>query len=105
MLGLWIKKLLTTYAKHKLRNFRTAYNFNNQDDEYSFFVMVKMVRPDTRAGLLDTKSNLETMNMSQFKHDITRANLKIVEWINEISIDGENYLEIVRQKFNIYATS
>ena len=31
MLGLWINKYLTTYAKHKLRDFKSAYTFNIKD--------------------------------------------------------------------------
>ena len=42
-----------------------------------FFVIVKMVRPDTRAGCLDIKTKLDTMKMSQFKHDISKENLQI----------------------------
>ena len=56
-----------------------------------FFFIVKMVQPDTCAGFSDIKSNLENMKMSQFKHDISIANLNIVEWMNEISISGETY--------------
>ena len=53
------------------------------------FFIVKMVCPDTRAGLSDIKTKLETMKISQFKHDISKANPHIEEWINEISIDVE----------------
>ena len=45
------------------------------------------------------------MKMSHFKHEIPKANLQIAEWMNEISIAGETYSEIVRQKFTLYSTS
>ena len=89
MLGLWIKNSLPTDNKRKLRYLNSAYTFNNQDDGAAmFFVIVKMVRPDTRAGCSDTKSNLENMKISHFKNDITKANLQISEWMNYISISG-----------------
>ena len=56
-----------------------------------FFVVVKKFEPDIRTGRSDIKFNMENMNMSQFKHDIPRSNLNIVEWMNEISISGETY--------------
>ena len=56
-----------------------------------FFVIVKMVRPDTHAVFSDIKSKLETIRMSEFKYGIPRSNLHIAEWMNEISIDGETY--------------
>ena len=43
--------------------------------------------------------------MSHFKHDIPKSNLHILEWVNEISIAGETYSEIVRQKFTLYSAS
>ena len=50
-----------------------------QDDGVAiFFVVVKMVGPDTRAGLSYIESNIYIMKMSQFKHNIPRANLHIV---------------------------
>ena len=64
-----------------------------------------MVRPDTCVGCSDIKSKLEKMKMSHSKHDIPKANLKIVECMNEISIAGETYSEIVRQQFNLYSIS
>ena len=45
------------------------------------------------------------MKLSQFKHDIPRANLQIAEWMNEISIEEETHSEIVRQKLKLYSTS
>ena len=45
VLGLWINYLLTTDYKLKLRDFRTSYTFNNQDDRAVIFFIVKMVRP------------------------------------------------------------
>ena len=42
-----------------------------------FFVIVKMVRPDTHAVFSDIKSKLESTNMYQFKHDIPKDNLQI----------------------------
>ena len=42
--------------------------------------------------------------MSYFKHKIPKANLHIAEYMNEISIAGETYSEIVRQKFTLYST-
>ena len=80
MLGPRIKKFLTNDSKHKLRAFSNAYSFNKQDDGYTMFsVIVKMVLPDTHAECSYIKSNLETMNMSQFKHDTPIANLQISE--------------------------
>ena len=70
-----------------------------------FFVIVKLVRPDTCAGCSNIMYRLENMNMSHFKHDIPKDNLHILEWMNEISITGETYSEIVRQKFTLYFTS
>ena len=43
--------------------------------------------------------------MCQFKHDNPKSNLQIAEWMNKISISGENYSEIVRQQFKLYSTS
>ena len=70
-----------------------------------FFVMVKMVHPDTRAGWSDIKTKLETTKMSQFKHGISKENLHIEEWINEISIAVEYYSENFSWQFNLYYTS
>ena len=69
------------------------------------FVILKMVRPDTRVGCSDTNYKLEIMNISQFKHDTTKATLQIVEWMNEIYIYGETYSETVKHQFNLYSTS
>ena len=89
ILGLSIKNSLNTNAKSKLKDFKSTYTFNAQYDGYAmFFVILKMVRPDTRAGLSDIKYNLENMNMSHFKHKILKSNLQIPEWMNEISISG-----------------
>ena len=70
-----------------------------------FFIILKMVNPEKIAGCSDIKTNLETMKISQFKHEIPRANLLISEWMNDISISGETYSEIVRHKLNLYSTS
>ena len=76
MLGLWIKNSLNTDDKRKLRAFGYLYTLHNQyDGAVVFFVMVKMVRPDIRAGCSDTKKNLETMKMSQCKNDTPKSNL------------------------------
>ena len=76
ILGLCIKNYLTTNDKHKLRYFKSAYNFNAQDDGSAmFFAIVKMVGPDTNAGWSDIKSNLENMKMSHFKQEIPKSNL------------------------------
>ena len=53
-----------------------------------FFFILNMVHPDTRAGLSDINMKMETMSMSQFNHEKTKANLKIAEWTNDISIEG-----------------
>ena len=93
MLDLWIKNYFTTDAKVKFRDFRSAYTFNTQYDvSIIFFVIVKTVQPETRAGWSDSKSKLENIKMSCLKHDIPKANMHIVEWMNEISITGETYL-------------
>ena len=66
----WIKNSLTIDDKIKLRTLKSAYNFNAQDDRAAmFFVIVKMVWPDTHAGFSDIKPNLENMKVSHFKHD------------------------------------
>ena len=67
--------------------------------------IVKIVRPDTHVGCLDIKKNMVTMRMSNFKYDIPKAKLYIAEWINEISIAGETYSEVVSQQFNLYSIS
>ena len=78
MLGLCIKNSLTTDTKCKLRDFRSAYTFNTQDDgDIMFFVIVKMVWHDTHAGCSDINSNMENMKMYHLKHDILNANLDI----------------------------
>ena len=78
VLGIWIDKSLTTYAKRKLRAFRSAYNFNNQYyGSAIIFVIVKKVPPDIWAGFLDIISKLDNMKMSQFKHNTPKSNLKI----------------------------
>ena len=56
-----------------------------------FFVIVKIVLPDTRAGWSDVKYKLLKMKMYQFKHDIPKANMQISEWVNEIFISEETY--------------
>ena len=94
MIALCIKNSLTTHDKCKLRYFKTSYTFNNQDDGARFFVIVKMVLHNTRTGWSYIKSKMDTIEMSQFKHDIPRYNLQIVEFINEIFIAGETYWEI-----------
>ena len=51
MLSLWVKHSLTTDDKQKLMIFNTSYIYNNQDDGAKmFFVVVKIVRPDTYTG-------------------------------------------------------
>ena len=65
MLDIWINKSMTTDAKLKLRAFGSAYTFNTQycgADMLFFFV--KIVQPDTRAGLSDINFKLYNMNMS-----------------------------------------
>ena len=50
MLGLWIKNSLNNSAKRKLRDFKSTYTFNTQDDGVKmFFVVVRMVQPYPRA--------------------------------------------------------
>ena len=66
---------MTTDYKRKLRDFRYAYAFNTQDDgDAMFFVIIKMVWPDTRAGWSDIMYNMDNMKMSQFNNDIPKAN-------------------------------
>ena len=61
-------------------DFKYAYNFNAQNDGSAmFFVIVKMVRPDTCAGCSDIKSNLENIKMSHFKHDTPKSKPYITE--------------------------
>ena len=78
--------------------FSTTYTFNTQDDgDAIFFVIVKMVRSDTYAGLSEIKYKLDNMNTYPFKHDIPRANLQIAEWMKDIYFSGKTYSYIVRQ--------
>ena len=78
MISLCIKKPLTSDTKFKLRYFKTSYTYNNQDyGSAMFFVIVNFVCPDTHEGLSDINTNMETMRMSNFNHDITKANLQI----------------------------
>ena len=102
ILGLWIKISLTIDVKIKLRDFKFTYTFNAQyDGAAMFFVIVKMVLPNTCTGCSEIKSNLENMNIYHFKHDTPKANRKISECMNDISIDGETYSETVRHKFTV----
>ena len=95
MLGLWIKKYLTTDDKRKLRDFKYAYNLNAQDDGAAMlFLIVKMMQPDTHAGCSDIKYKLENMKMSHFKREIPKSNLQIEKWMNEISIVGEKFRNV-----------
>ena len=76
MLGLCIKNYVTTNAKRTLRDFKSAYTFNSQGDgDAMFFVILKMVRPDTRTGCSDIKYNLENMNISHLKDEIPKSNI------------------------------
>ena len=65
----------------------------------------KKVQADTRKGCSDIKYKPEKMKMYHFKHEIPKANLQITECMDEISIAGETYSEIARQKFTLYSTS
>ena len=79
MLGIWIKKSLYTDAKRKLKYFKSSYNFKYQDDRSAiFFVIVKIVRPDTCVGCSGIKSNLDNMKISHFKHGIPKSKLHIL---------------------------
>ena len=50
--------------KAQVKGFQVCIQFQRQVDGYEiFFVIVKMVRPDTRAGCSDIKSKLENMKM------------------------------------------
>ena len=55
------------------------------------FVILNMVHPNTRSGWSDAKNNLETIELYQFKNDMSRENLKVEEKMNEISIADETY--------------
>ena len=102
ILILWIKNSLTTDAKLELRAYKNSYAYNNQNyGAAMFFVIVKMVRPDTCARCSYIKTKLETMKISQLKYDITRSNLHIEEWMNDISIAGKTYPEFLMQPFNL----
>ena len=71
---------LTAEAKRKLRVFRTSYTFHNQyDGAAMLFFVVKIVLPETISGCSYIMTKLETMKMSQFKHDISKANLQVSE--------------------------
>ena len=59
MIVLWINNLLITDATRTLMDFSFAYTFNTQEDGVAmFFVVVKMLQPDTCTGFSDIKSNL-----------------------------------------------
>ena len=63
-LGLWINSSLTTYAKLKLRAFRSSYTFNSQDYlSAMLFVVIKMVLTVARSRFSDIKKKLDTMKM------------------------------------------
>ena len=64
-----------------------------------------MVRPKTRSGCSEIMYKLETMDISHLKHDILKSKMKIMAWMNEITIYGETYSEIVGQQFNLYSAS
>ena len=62
---------LNKYVKYKLRAYKTSYAYNRQGDgSVLFFVLVIMVRPDTRAGFSGIKVKLETMNIYHFNNGI-----------------------------------
>ena len=50
------------------------------------------MRPDTHAGCSDIKINQETTRMSESKHDITKANIKMTECTNDIPISRRKLL-------------
>ena len=51
IMNLWVIKSLTTDVNHMLRYFKTSYDFNVQHDGSTmFFVILKMVLPDTHIG-------------------------------------------------------
>ena len=92
MVSLWVIISLITYTKRKLKAFKISYDFNGQyHGAKIFFVILKMLHPDTHSGCSETNTNQETMKLSNFKHDYTKANLHILEWKNEISIPGYTY--------------
>ena len=89
MIILWIRSPLTTYVKCKWRAYNTLYAYNSQYDRSAmFFVVIKIVRPDTQTGLSEIKTKMETTRMYQLLYDTPKANLYISEWIDEISIVG-----------------
>ena len=59
--------------------------------EPQFFVVVKLVGPDTRSWCSYINSNMDNTKKSQFKSDTPKSNLQIAEWTNEISIYGQTY--------------
>ena len=80
MLVIWINKSLKTDGKSRLRYFRNEYILKNQyDGAAMFFATLKMLCADIRAGLSDIKYNMDTMKMSQLKHNITIYNMQIEE--------------------------
>ena len=88
VLGLWIKNYLTTNAKHKIRDFESAYTFNDQyDGAATIFVILKIVQPDTLTGWSDIQYNLEILRCPI--SNMTPPNPNYV--MNEISIAGETY--------------
>ena len=56
-----------------------------------FFVILRIVRTEKRTGCSYIKYKMENISMSKIKHDILKSNLKILEWMNEISIAEETY--------------
>ena len=80
MLVLYIKNSLATDSKRKLRAFNYVYTFNAQDGGAAMlFIIVKMMRPDSRSGCSDINYKLENMKISHFNNDIPKANLHIAE--------------------------
>ena len=76
MLIMWIRKSLTTDAKHKLKFYNNYYAYTVQDDgDKMFFFIVKMVHPDTSEVLSDIKENMDSIRTSQLNHDTHKVNL------------------------------
>ena len=81
---------LTAYTKLKLTDFNIYYAFISQDyGDTMLCVIVKSVCPDIQAGRSEINTKLNTKKSSQFNQDVSKANLQISEWMNEISISGE----------------
>ena len=82
IVSLYIINSLTTYPKRKFRDFKTYYTFSNKCYGAVTFCHPESMCPDTCAVCSDIKNKLDNMKMYHFKQDVSKSNLKVLEWIN-----------------------